>query len=747
MNKLIFAHLNINSTRNKFEELIQVKGTVDVLMIFETKIDDSFPIVNFLIGGFSQPYRIDRNSSGGGIMLYVREDIPSNLTKVESLPIEGFYVELKLRSENWLINCSYNPNRNAIGSHLEALSDFLDFHSSSFNSIIILGDFNVGVEEPHMKTFYKNYSLQNLIKQPPCYKNPSRPTCIDLILTNVPRSFQSTCIIETGLSDFHLMTLTVIKMSFKKFQPRIINYRSYKHFSNDTFRKDLIDKLFNEKFVINDDGLKRFCELSVNVLNKHAPRKKKYPRGNQMSFFTKELSKEILTRSRLLNKYIRNRNEENRAIYVKQRNYWVPLLRKSKKKYHENLDERNLMDNKLFWKIIKPSFSDKIVTRDRIHLTKNGEVVKTELETAETLSNFFGDVIKNLMIPKYSEYDPSIDRVENRTIRAILKYRNHPSILAIRERKNAQINFCFKELPIEEIQKEILNLNNKKASQNFDIPTKIIKENSDIFEKALCSFINHWIKSFTFPSCLKKADVTPIHKKGKKDKKENYRPVIILPVLSKIFERIMFIQMSAFFEGIFNKQQCGFRKGYNTQQYLLKMMEKWKRSVDEGKVFGVLLTDLSKAFDCLDHELLIPKLNAYGFSLPALRLINDYLSNRRQQTRIGNSFSDWFEVILGVPQGSILGPLLFNIFLGDLFLVLKDVDIANFADDNTPFTSANNIDDLIDSLEKVSSSLFKWFKGNLFKGNPGNCHLLVSTTEKTKINIGEFSIENSDCEK
>ena len=95
----------------------------------------------------------------------------------------------------------------------------------------------------------------------------------------------------------------------------------------------------------------------------------------------------------------------------------------------------------------------------------------------------------------------------------------------------------------------------------------------------------------------------------------------------------------------------------------------------------------------------------------------------------------------------MLGPLLFNIFLADLFLVLKDVDIANFADDNTPFTSANNIDDLIDSLEKASSSLFKWFKDNLFKGNPDKCHLLVSTNEKIKINIGDFSIENSDCEK
>ena len=145
----------------------------------------------------------------------------------------------------------------------------------------------------------------------------------------------------------------------------------------------------DEKFVINDDGLKRFCKLSVNVLNKHAPPKKKYARGNQMPFFTKELSKEIMARSRLHNKYLKNRSEENKAIYAQQRNYCASLLRKSKKKYYENLDERNLMDNKLFWKIIKPSFSDKIVTRDRIHLTENGEVVKTELETAETLNNFF----------------------------------------------------------------------------------------------------------------------------------------------------------------------------------------------------------------------------------------------------------------------------------------------------------------------------------------------------------------------
>ena len=159
-----------------------------------------------------------------------------------------------------------------------------------------------------------------------------------------------------------------------------------------------------------------------------------------------------------------------------------------------------------------------------------------------------------------------------------------------------------------------------------------------------------------------------------------------LPNLSKIFEKCMFEQMSQFFENIFSKYQCGFRKGFSTQQCLLAMLEKWKRSVDNSKMFGALLTDLSKAFDCLDHELLIAKLNAYGFSLTALKLVHNYLSNRKQRTKINSTYSSLLEIIFGVPQGSILGPLLFNIFLIDLFFIIEDTDIASYADDNTHHT-------------------------------------------------------------
>ena len=136
-----------------------------------------------------------------------------------------------------------------------------------------------------------------------------------------------------------------------------------------------------------------------------------------------------------------------------------------------------------------------------------------------------------------------------------------------------------------------------------------------------------------------------------------------------------------------SKYQCGFRKRFNAQHCLLAMLEKWKKAVDIKKVFGALLTDLSKAFDCLPHDLIVAKLNAYGFSLPALNLIQNYLVNRKQTTKINDSYSPWSDILFAVPQGSILGPLLFNIFLSDLFLIVKDGNIASYADDNTLYDS------------------------------------------------------------
>ena len=374
-------------------------------------------------------------------------------------------VELNLRNDKRLLNCSYNRRKNNIGNHLKALSDFLDSHSSTYEKVLILGDFNVEVDDQNMKTFCDSYSLTSLIKQPTCYENPSHPKCIDLILTNVPRSFQTTCVIETGLSDFHLMTLTVMRKSFKKLKPRVINYRSYKHFWNEVIRESVLGKLSQQTFVNNDYGFEKFCNITLKTLDKYAPRKAKYARDNQMPFMTKDLSKNIMKRSRLRNKYLKNNNEENRKLYAKQRNYCVSLLRKTKKAYYENLDERKVSDNKLFWKTVKPSLSEKFIARERISLSENGEIVKTEKETAEVFNNFFGNIVKNLNISQYTDFDPIIENVKDPTLKAILKYEKHPSILAIRTKCNRDSAFCFREVSFKEIETEIRLLKLNKASQ------------------------------------------------------------------------------------------------------------------------------------------------------------------------------------------------------------------------------------------------------------------------------------------
>ena len=225
--------LNINSLASKFQQLqVIIRNHIDILIIEETKLDSSFPEDQFLLDGYRKPYRLDRNHQGGGVMIYIREDIPSkelrkhNFTKY----VEGIFVEVNLRKTKLLLFGSYHSHHPTHGlnddDYFEQVSLALDVYSG-YDKFLLTGDFNIEEEEDPLHEFLHQHNAKNLVKEPTCFKNPENPSCIDLFLTNCSRSFQGTTTVETGLSDFHKMAITVMKTTFPKAKPKVIQYRDY----------------------------------------------------------------------------------------------------------------------------------------------------------------------------------------------------------------------------------------------------------------------------------------------------------------------------------------------------------------------------------------------------------------------------------------------------------------------------------------------------------------------------------------
>ena len=310
----------------------------------------------------------------------------------------------------------------------------------------MLGDWNSTATEKEMADFCEMYQLDNLIKEPTCFKSLENPSSIDLMLTNKRNCFQNSMTIETGLSDFHKMTVTVMKRYFKKNEPVTIEYRDLKNFDPIAFREDLRNQLEIKNCVTIVD----FQNIFLSVWNAHTPVKKKVVRGNNAPFMNKTLSKAFMNRARL--KRISNiyPTEKNVEAFKRYRNFCVSLLRKEKKKFYNNLDISIMSDNKKFWKYIKPLFSGKSKSKSKITLIKGEEIITDELKVAETLNNYFINAVQNLDIKKFYDMEQDADESNlnpERKIDQILeRYETHPSIVLIKNKVNVSQKFNFDDV-------------------------------------------------------------------------------------------------------------------------------------------------------------------------------------------------------------------------------------------------------------------------------------------------------------
>ena len=275
------------------------------------------------------------------------------------------------------------------------------------------------------------------------------------------------------------------------------------------------------------------------------------------------------------------------------------------------------------------------------------------------------------------------------------------------------------------------------------IPQKFIKIGADIIAEPLTQPINCCLCQVIFPENAKVASVVPLDKE-KPDKYDvlNYRPVIILNAFSKIYEKVIKNQLASYLDKYFSPFISTYRKNYSTQQVLIRLLEEWREKLDKNFIVGAVLMNLSKAFDCIPHELIVAKLAAYGFKRETLRLIYSYLKGRKQCVKINNTYSDYNEIISGVPQGSILGPVIFNLSINDLFLFIEKASMHNFAGDNTLSAWGETVSKLIDMLESESNIAIDWFTKNEMIINPDKFQAIILDKKKSNLTNIPLTIDN-----
>ena len=730
------GYLNINTLQNKIIDLRSIAHDIDFtfLAIAETKLNDSYPSAQFFIDGYCNPqeFRRDRTyNSGGGLLLYIKKGTPcKRLRKFEHADIETIVVEMHIGNKKWCIISIYRNEDVSPKTFLDKLSQSLDQILDIYEHVIIIGDININSLEKsnakykHLANFCDSHDLSNLMKEPTCFQSES-PSSIDIILTNKPRSFMHTKSVVNGLSDHHSLIMTMFRAQISKLDPINIKYRNFKDFDEKAFNLELDHSLKQIDFDQDSNDFSKFLSLFESISERHAPMKTKVLRGNDAPFMTNALRREIKQRSRLRNKARKENTPASKRAYCSQRNKCTKLRRENINTYLKKSLGMG-RNSKSYWKAINPFLTNKGTHGNEDYiLEENNVLVKDVKQVGEIFIDYYTNIVEQATgIPPVD-----IPLPENGDlIETILShYENHASILAI-QNMNLNATFSLKLADDKDIKLIMERLDTSKATGIDTIPARLVKTSANVTHKPFTQILNKSIQRDKFPNQMQIGKITPIYKSGKENSrlnKKDYRPVSVLTAFSKVFERYMLNQMLEHVNTILSDKISAYRKGYSSQHVLLKLTEEWRKHLDNNQVVGAVLMDLSKAFDCIPHELLIAKLAAYGFDTKTLKFLLSYLKGRKQSVNIKGNLSMYMDILAGVPQGSILGPVIFNIFINDMNDIFDKCSLNNFADDNTLDDHASSVNELVNSLENDSQKAIDWFKMNHMIANPDKFKAII----------------------
>jgi Reverse transcriptase (RNA-dependent DNA polymerase) len=737
-NAINIGHCNVYHLGNKLHDVCRLLSgppCLHILGLSETRLDiqpdSAHAIANYTF------FRRDSSRVGHtGLGLYIHNDIihfTQRRYDLESDEVESLWIELKRQPQEppTLIAIIY---RNPVSS-LEWYDSFVQMmdavtekHPKS--NILMLGDFNIDLLKPHTawESTCTLFGLKQLVSSPTRI-TPTSSTLIDHVYTNNTSKISDVSLSDIALSD-HCPVICTMAFKSKKTNNKghtTIQYRCFKNFDSHHFSYDLNKMDLQNVYNCNhpDDAVSVIYDAFIPIIDKHAPlRRKRVKQATLPGWLSGEIIQTMKERDMA-------KKHKNNLEFKRLRNKVSTLVRDAKRKFFSTLITNN-RDTAQIWKAMNA------ITHK--HRKTNPSPLNTH--SADTFNDFFLSQA-NTIIPTSSSTSSAS---------------NYSSLLSeyCKQKLNTNRTCPIPEVTVLEVGNYIHCMPNKKSTGPDNISAQLLKTALPYLIEPLTYMYNMCIKQNIFPQAFKSAKVIPLEKKRGSTDLNNFRPISLLTILSKPLEKHIQTHILQYMENynLFHNFQSGFRKQHSCHTALVRLCDTWLQAINNSKMTGAIFLDFKKAFDLVDHDLLVNKLLHYLNNKSTVALLSSFLRERTQRVIINGVQSRAGTVTCGVPQGSVLGPILFCIYINDLPLHISNQNVSCdlFADDSSLHSQSSSVNQLQVDLQEGIEDVIRWCSNNKMVLNSQKTKSMIITTRQKRqraqlnldIMLGKDRIEQID---
>jgi len=712
-------HFNVRSfAKNGDDVLLFLSGLPslpDVIVMSETWFSDDYVEE---INGYSGHHVYRNARRGGGVSVFVNDRFRATLLPQQCYiqdDLEMCSVRISVNNCHITIFAIYRPPSKDIFRAIELLDPALSAIRSSQRAFIV-GDMNIDIVDPsplgmEFINFCYSHSFLPLISSPTHIGTASN-TCLDHIYYNQSDDFRAG-IFRTNITDHYPV---FVIMSLCQSVSRLVAKRFRDH--SDSCLGEMRDKLssfcdgfgleensFNHRFTLFFDGIQEIYDNCCPIREKFMSVKR-----SLKPWISNNLIRCINRKHFLFKQYKRGLITFERYNVFK--NYLTALLRRTKERYYQNKFTSHVNDSRKTWKLINSLVVGKQKSKVIEEIEVNGSRVTNSLDIANNFSDFFSNVAINL------------DRLVPQVDKSAVDYLGEPFLMSmfVPPASDCDVRRVISELPC-------------KSCDINEVPSFIYKYFSDMMSPILAAFFNESSEIGIFPERLKLARVVPVYKSGDKLNVTNYRPISTLSFLSKVFEKLMYKRLMSYLcsNSVICNNQFGFRRGFNTSDAFVELLDNLYESLNKKKVLVSVFLDLSKAFDTVNHSILLAKLDNIGIRGRVNNWFGSYIGNRKQYVSVYNCASNVTTPIMGVPQGSTLGPILFLLYINDMYRCSDMLNLVHFADDTTALMDADHPNDLVESVNRELSNVMDWMCANRLSLNVGKTCYMVVTDKNVQV--------------